>query len=294
MSVRRWFLALALAVPLVGAQAAWAQTKKERPKDPTPQFPAVPIEGNRTDAKPEDKALSFGTLRATSAEEARSQALAWLKGVGKSDATTLASFDAIWKQDERSVLDRVADSLVLGDADARRLLEDARDSSRPAPMDSPDILKDSKRPTFYRSNLGLAYGKALSNRRVYEESLGTLRSVTVEQVVDPSAYLFHRAVAEHALGLKNEANRSIIRLLDDAVDAPDRYKLVAVLMAFDMQSWSEADIKARLGGVARKMDNVERRLELARGGPHTQKIQKEVVRRLDEIIKELENQAKGD
>ena len=34
-------------------------------------------------------------------------------------------------------------------------------------------------------------------------------------------------------------------------------------------------------------------LELARGGPQTQKMQKEVVARLDEIIKQLENQAKG-
>jgi hypothetical protein len=41
------------------------------------------------------------------------------------------------------------------------------------------------------------------------------------------------------------------------------------------------------------MDNIERRLELARGGPQTQKMQKEVVARLDEIIKELENRQKG-
>jgi hypothetical protein len=42
------------------------------------------------------------------------------------------------------------------------------------------------------------------------------------------------------------------------------------------------------------MDNIERRLELARGGPQTQKIQKEVVARLDEIIKELENLSKSE
>ena len=76
--------------------------------------------------------------------------------------------------------------------------------------------------------------------------------------------------------------------LDDAVDVPDRYKMVAVLIALDMQSWREKD----LGEIARKMDNIERRLELARGGPQTQKIQKEVVARLDELIKQLENQRK--
>ena len=41
------------------------------------------------------------------------------------------------------------------------------------------------------------------------------------------------------------------------------------------------------------MDNIERRLDLARGGPQTQKIQKEVVARLDELIKKLENQKNG-
>ena len=59
-------------------------------------------------------------------------------------------------------------------------------------------------------------------------------------------------------------------------------------MLLDMQTWKDKD----LGAVARKMDNVERRLELARGGPQTQKLQKEVVARLDELIKELENKAK--
>jgi hypothetical protein len=82
-------------------------------------------------------------------------------------------------------------------------------------------------------------------------------------------------------------------MLDDAQDVPDRYKMVSILMAFDMQSWKDGDIPAKLGGIARKMDNIERRLELARGGPKTQKIQKEVVARLDELIKELENQCNG-
>jgi hypothetical protein len=184
----------------------------------------------------------------------------------------------------------VTDTLVLGDAEAGKLLSEARDITKPAPIAVPALIKDSKKPVFFRNNLGLAYAKALSNRRVYEEALDALKSVKAEQVVDPSTYLFHRAVAEHALLLKNDANRSIVRLLDDAVDVPERYKMVSVLMAFDMQQWRDKD----LGEIARKMDNIERRLELARGGPQTQKIQKEVVARLDEIIKQLENQAKGD
>ena len=57
-------------------------------------------------------------------------------------------------------------------------------------------------------------------------------------------------------------------------------------MHFDMVSWQDKDLSA----IARKMDNIQRRLDLARGGKKTQKLQKEVLARLDEIIKELENQ----
>lgn len=59
-------------------------------------------------------------------------------------------------------------------------------------------------------------------------------------------------------------------------------------MLLDMATWKTKD----LGAIARKMENIERRLELARGGPQTQKLQKEVIARLDELIKELENKAK--
>jgi hypothetical protein len=257
-----------LAVPLVGGGAVFAA---DAPSNTTKE------------------PVSFGTLRAPTADEARAQAAAWLKSVNKTDDATVKAFDAIWKSD-RAVLDKVAETLALGDAQASQLLEEARDPSKPAPTAVPDAIKETKKPTFYRANLGLAYGKALSNRRIYEEALGAFKAVQAEQVVDPSTYLFHRAVAEHAMLLKDDANTSIFRLLDDTRDAPERYKLVSVLMAFDMQSWKDKD----LGWIARKMDNIERRLELARGGPQTQKMQKEVVMRLDEMIKQLENQQKGD
>jgi hypothetical protein len=265
MSLRPSLLALAFAVPLVGGSAAWAEAEK----------------------KPHKELVSFGTLQAPSSDEARAQALTWLQAVGKSDEGTLKTFAEIWST-ERAVMDRVAQTLALGDTEAAKILSDARDPSKPAPMAVPELLRNSTKPAFYKANLALAFAKALSNRRIYEETLEALKAVKPEQVVDPATYLFHRAVAEHALLLKEQANRTILRLLDDAVDVPDRYKMVAVLMALDMQSWREKD----LGEIARKMDNIERRLELARGGPHTQKIQKEVVARLDELIKQLENQQK--
>lgn len=231
--------------------------------------------------------IAFGALEPMEVQAARARAEAWLKEIGKTDAATMQRFEAIWKQDERNVLDRVADTLALGDPAAAKLLDGARDPFAPAPTKVPDIIKDAKSP-FVKANLGLAYARLLSNRRVHEEALDVLKDIRAEQVVDPAAYLFHRAVAEHALLNKPAASKTITRLLEDAIGAAERYKTVSALMLLDMQTWKDKD----LGAVARKMENIERRLELARGGPQTQKLQKEVVARLDELIKELENKAK--
>jgi hypothetical protein len=149
----------------------------------------------------------------------------------------------------------------------------------------PALLKDTKRPVFYRANLTLAYARALSQRRVYEDALEALDGVKAGQVVEPATYLFHKAVAEHGLLKGPEATRTCLRLIDDVDDAPERYKSVAALMVFDILQWKEKDI----GKISRQMDVSGRRLELTRGGPGTQKLQREIVLRLDELIKELEN-----
>jgi hypothetical protein len=191
--------------------------------------------------------------------------------------------EAIWRQKDRSVLERLADTFALGNPEAGQLLADARDAKAPAPTKVPAILTDAKQPDFFRANLALAYGRALSLRRVYEEALAVLKTAKGEDVVDPACYFFQRAVCEYALLQKAEAEKSINRLVDE-VKGPYRYQIVAILMLMDMQTWKEKDLAA----VARKMGNIERRLELARGGPETQKLQKDVIRRLDELIKELE------
>src|SRR5262249_35764138 len=163
----------------------------------------------------------------------------------------------------------------------------ARNVDAPPPLGMPDVLKDAKVDPFFRANFGLAVARHLSNRRVHEEALLILKGFTPEQTIDPAAYLFHRAVSEHGLLKRDDAGTTIVRLIQDAVDSPERYKTVATLMLLDMQTW-----KKDLGNVARLMDNSERRLDVGRGGPETQKIQKEIISRLDELIKELENKAK--
>jgi len=232
------------------------------------------------------ESLTFGTLSAPSEVSVRAQAAQWLKGQG---AYSRAAFDAIWAK-QVPVLDRLSATFALGDKAAAQLLKDARKADAAAPTALPAVLADAKKPAFFRANLALAYARALTNRKVYEEALETLRLFKADQVIDPASFLFHKAVAEHGLMRKRDADETIARLLDDVPTAPERYKIVAALMHFDMVNWSEKDLAA----IARKMDLVQRRLDLVRGGKKTQKIQKEIVARLDEIIKELENQNDSD
>ena len=231
----------------------------------------------------------FGTLETPSEASVKAKAAAWLKDAGKTDAASLQQFEAIWNQKERTVIDRLGETFALGNPAAAKLLADARDSISIPPAQVPAVLKDSAQAEFFRSNLGLAYVRILLNRRAYDEGLDVLKLFRPQQVAEPAAYLFHRAVCEHALLQKDETTQTINKLLTDALDAPQRYKTVSMLMLLDMQNWEDKD----LGAVARMMKQVEERLELAKAGAKTQDIQKDIIRRLDEMIQDLENQAGG-
>jgi hypothetical protein len=231
---------------------------------------------------------TFGSLRTTAPEAAKAQAEAWLKKVGKFDQ---AAFEKVWADADASVLDRTVATLELGSPEAKAAMAAARNAAVDAPKDVPAVIKDEKTDSYLRANLALGFARAMTTARVYEESLAALSGVKPEAVVDPACYFFHRAVAEHALMKKDDAMRSIVRLLDDVADAPDRYAMLGRILFVEMATWKKDE--KDLANIRRLMDNSERRLAHARGGKITQDIQKKIVFRLDELIKEKENQAKG-
>lgn len=239
-------------------------------------------------ADPARPNFGFSTLKAATPAAAKAKTEAYLKSVGKFDQ---AAFDRVWADESRTVLDRTADALAIGNAEAAAILANVRKADAPAPAELPALLKDTKQDQFFRTNIALAFAKAAAGKKVYEEALEALNAVgTPEVAVDPSAFYFFKAVCEHATMRKEPAIGSILRLLDDVADAPDRYKMVATLMFFEMQNWSP-DPKD-LSNIERLMDNSGRRLELARAGEKTQDIQRKIVFRLDELIKDLENKSK--
>ena len=211
MTIRKLFAAATVAAGLVASA--------------TPAFAAEPAK------KP---AFGFSTMKATPAEAAKAKAEAWLKSIGKFDQ---AAFDKIWNDEKRTVLDRTADSLALGNTEVAALLASVRSPDN-VPAEVPGILKDEKQDNFFRTNVALAFAKAAATKKVYEEALEALKSVNPEFAVDPASYFFFKAVSEHATMKKDAATGSIVKLLDDVADSPSRYTMIATLMFFDMQQWA--------------------------------------------------------
>lgn len=247
-------------------------------------------------ADPTDAAAptyGFSSLKAMSPDAAKAKCAAWLKAQNKFDQT---AFDAIWAAKDRSTLDRVADSIALGNPDAAAVVADARNPNSPVPSSIPAVLSDPKLDSFVRTNLAFVFAKSAANKKAYEEALDalSLEGVAPEQVVDPASFFFFKAVAAHSLAQyeptkKAVAVAAINRLRTDIADVPDRYRMVAILMYFEMDKWPDNPLA--LSNIERLMANSGRRLDLARPDAETQKIQRKIVFRLDELIKEKENQA---
>ncbi len=140
--------------------------------------------------------------------------------------------------------------------------------------------------TLGTTALGKENIKELFQNREYEKVLEVLNPT---EVSDPATYFFYKGVAEYSLIMKKEATHSLRQLLISNFEVPERYQVLAELMLEDMLTWQDKDLK----WIARKMQNSGRRLNLAQAGPITQRIQKDIVNRLDELIKKLENKAKG-
>ncbi len=269
MNVRKWVAAVAIAAG----------------------FPLTALAADPVAKAPDPSLVTFGTLKAMSADETKGKLEGWLKASGKLDQT---KFDAVWTADT-TLMQKTVASIVLGKPEAKTALDDARDITKDAPTSVPAVIADEK-DAFIKANLGAAYARALAGKKVYEEALDAVKDAAAEQMVDPSAFLFFKGVAEHSLGgyqkaKKIDATTTLVRLLDEVTDAPDRYKMVATLMFFDLQNWSKDE--KDLGNIGKLMANSGRRLDLARGGETTQTIQKRILFRLDEKIKDLENKASG-
>ncbi len=220
----------------------------------------------------------------------KSQAMAWLQQQ-KADARIRSEAEQIWSTTSQGLpgdelLGRLARTFALVDEDVRALVELCSRSRLHPPQPSPGWLNNPKTPPFVARNMRLLYGIWLVQESLFDEAQEQLADLKSEDVIDPASLLFYQSVVSHRLLAKDPGLKTIAQLLDGADQSPRRYTAVARLMQEDLKGLEEDT----LDHIARRMEDIERRLDLGRAGPKVRKIEDSVIESLDKLIKKLEEQ----
>ena len=261
----------------------------ERRVTPKAAVPMVLLlAGLALEAPPVPAAPMYAALPAAAV---RRSALDWVAAQAVKDKQILEQIGKLWAFGDETpaaseLFRKVIDTFCLADPATRQFVDACRLVQAPLIPPSLDVLNGESRTAFYVSSLRLYYARYLCRRRMYESALDVLASVDGKTVVDPASYLFFKAVCEHRMMKKQEGLATLDALLERTQDVPARYAAVAVLMQHDLKSLKDKSLDT----IARKMSDVERRLDLGRGGPKVQKVEDEIIANLDELIKKLEEQ----
>ena len=184
------------------------------------------------------------------------------------------------------LLDRLANSLARTDDRVAELVKFCAGISEPGPLPEFAWLADSATPVLVRNNMRLYLARWLVQEAYYDEAISWTEGLSTEDVVAPDALLFYRAVAHHRLVQPDEADVALGQLLQRQDDLPARYQKLADLMRQDLAALKDDS----LDHIARRMEDIRRRLAQGRSGPRVQGIEKGVIDSLDELIKKLEEQ----
>jgi hypothetical protein len=269
---------LALSVLTVGnlnpATAQEQSPKEQAPQRQSPQEQAAQPAGISFERMPVD--------------QVRSELLQWLaqSGVDRSqaDQITLA-----WADDSR--LSRLSgeellDLLIAAFATADRATQRLVDSSRTAgPLE--EIVYDGVREVqIYQHQVRLFRARWLTQHRYFDEALSILEALPPDQVVDPAGLFFYRAVCQSQLLQGSQAVDSLTLLLNHTLDVPERFRVVAEMMKQQLGDQSDSGLEL----VAKVMSDVERRIDLGRSGEKVQEQESEVIRLLDKLLEDMDNQ----
>jgi hypothetical protein len=183
-------------------------------------------------------------------------------------------------------LDRLAAAFATADPRAAELVAVC---SRPrSSVKLPDTawLAAADTPAFEARNLRVYYGRWLAHEALYDELLEQVKDLDPAQVADPAALLFCQSVAYHRLLDKDEGLKTVDRLLHDVAAVPARYKTLATLIRADLNELEDES----LDHIARRMDDIRRRLDLGRAGKKVRTEEDGVIASLDKMIEEMEKQ----
>lgn len=233
------------------------------------------------------------TLHAPTFDEALQQVRRWLEGRVADSAQREQALGA-WpaadgaqhELDPSALLDAVGQVLAEVDPRFAKLLTEL--SSPRAGNVLPDLtwLDSAENDPFLTAHARLLAARWLCRERLDEEALALLDPLAPEEVLDPASMLFYRAVCQQRLLDRQGGLASVTRLLEELDRCPVRYQKVAELLRSDLEQLKDDS----LDHIARRMDDIRRRLSLGRSGPKVRQVEDGVIASLDKLIDTLEEQ----
>ena len=225
-------------------------------------------------------------------EDVKARTFAWLDRQ-KVDQPVRAKAGELWsglpqRATGAELLERLTRTFALADRRAARLVEFCSRSRTELVPPSQAWLTDPETSPLVAGNMRLLYGRWLVHEAMFDEALQQFAELKPEEVVAPAALLFYQAVAHHKLLDKEAGLGAIDRLLDGAEQSPRRYVAIAGLMQEDLKGLEDDT----LDHIARRMEDIRRRLDLGRAGKKVRKVEDGVIESLDKLIKKLEEQQK--
>ena len=184
----------------------------------------------------------------------------------------------------RDRLDLLAETLRAGDERLDGLLGSLDPLAAGGAAPDVDAAVDSSDP-FARDHARLLVGRDLVRRGLYDEALARLDGLTTDDVIDPAALLFLRAVCQHQLLMRDEATATLAAL-DRTDGVPEADAALAALMRAELAESEPDDLRE----VAGLMRDVERRLDLGRAGEPVRTREQTILDKLDKLIEQAQQQ----
>ena len=226
-------------------------------------------------------------------DQVKAKTLDWAAGRGLTDKALIEAVGKLWAATGEQapaadeLHDRAVQTAALVDPVIKQVIVQCQFGSRIVPESA--VLASDKLEPFMAQNLRAFVVKFMAQSGYFDEGQALAKSVDAGQLIDPASFLFFKAVCEHRLLLKKDGLATLKQLRHDTSNVPVRYVSVAELMEKDLEALEEKS----LNEVSRLMSDAERRLGLGRGGERVQKVEEEIISRLDEIIKKLEAEKGG-
>ncbi len=229
-------------------------------------------------------------MASAAVQSVKTKTLDWLEKKKIGEAARVKA-EKIWAEvseqsSEEELLARLATTFALVDPSADKLVGLCSQPRSTLVLSDQAWLSDPQTPPFVADNMRLFYARWLVQESLFEEAEEQLSGLKPTDVIAPATMLFYQSVIYHKLLEKEAGLTTIEHLLDAQETIPRRYLTVARLMRDDLKELEEDS----LDHIARRMDDIRRRLDLGRAGPKVRKVEDGVIQSLDKLIKKLEEQ----